>query len=83
MQKAPEKTLLLKNDFNTEKYLKHVKVPVRIIHSKNDPFIPVELAQKLYNKSSEITYKEFKTGGHSVTDAKIDDCIKFFKGLSD
>ncbi len=80
LKKAPGGMIPLKNKFNNEKALKHVHCPTLIIHSTDDKTIPVEYAQRLHNKTrknSNTHYQEFSTGGHFLSDEKVDTVLDF------
>ena len=81
IRNLPAFLIPLKNNFDNANALKKIKSPVYIIHTKDDPVIPVEHARKLasINNCKNILYTELKGSDHELNDEKIDCCLKFIE----
>lgn len=59
-------SFLMKYTFQSDKYIKDVRIPIEIIHGTNDTLIPVEQAEKLSNiNPSNTNIVIIKGGGHN------------------
>ena len=53
---------------NVIKHVENASVPIMIIHSEDDKFIPVDMSRKLYESNKEhIVLKTFKDAGHGIS----------------
>lgn len=76
----------LENKFNNENLIKKIKIPVYIIHTKNDCIIPLKLARKLFvnaRKNKNISYTVLKGFEHELNEEKIQYCINYLKNFSE
>ena len=49
-------SLLLKDKFNSEDKIKSIKIPILIMHGKNDQIIPFTMGKELFEKANEPKY---------------------------
>ncbi len=86
LQIIPGAFFPLKNKFNNEKIIKKIKIPVYIIHTKNDSIIPLSIAQKLFNnnkKRKNISYSVLDGNEHELNEEKIQFCINYLRNVSE
>ncbi len=51
--------LLLKDKFNSEEKIKKIKIPILIMHGKNDQVVPFYMGKKIFDKANEPKFFYF------------------------
>jgi len=57
-------SLLITDQYNVERYINAVMVPLLILHGEQDEVIPVEMGRHIYRKANEPKRIETVPGGH-------------------
>ena len=80
----PFKFFLLKNKFETKKYIEKINYPILFCRSENDELIPKKQMERLYTKALNAKFKEYyeiKNGNHN--EGYLFDRIGYFEALKD
>ena len=80
----PFKFFLLKNKFETKKYIEKINYPILFCRSENDELIPKKQMERLYTRAINAKFKEYyeiKNGNHN--EGYLYDRIGYFEALKD
>jgi uncharacterized protein len=62
-------TLLMRDQFHSDRRIAQVKVPLLIMHGENDPAIPIRFGERLFGMANEPKqFVRFPGGGHENLD---------------
>jgi len=62
-------SLLMLDQFHSDQRIKHVKVPLLVMHGTDDPAIPISLGERLFALANEPKqFVPFPGGGHNNLD---------------
>ena len=77
-------SLLLKDRYETIKKLKNIKIPILVMHGKNDKIVPFQMGKKVFSEANEPKYSYFpKDDDHMMeyNENLLEALNKFFKSI--